>query len=337
MQYCSFGCACITGLFFFILDVYSVSAFSLRTFIEPNANEIALWVVLTSNLSSLVQYVCGAAAKRLINKFFVLPIKNLFDEQDDDDDVDAVEDEKYTRKSFTSTVDELYKQLEAAHVAEDCLDRYVDDYIQHEYLQVKLKPYQVKTIKWMLSRERVVKHHTNDFVEIKKRSIGPLDGSTKFFFNSKTLALTTDPKAFERVELPTGGILAEEMGMGKTIEILDLILLNPRPPQSADPSGNSTRVTKKVLKADVKCLCPHTKTADTVSCTKCFKLQHRKCVDQTDSQITPDVSYICPACWKNEQPLPVKTTFIVSPQSIKTQWKIETDNRVQSGKISVSF
>lgn len=119
----------------------------------------------------------------------------------------------------------------------------------------------------------------------------------------------------------------------------DLILINPRPLQPAVPPKKtiSQPAAKIANKIDMKCVCTQTKTSDTVRCTKCLKLQHRKCVDQIDSDITSDLEYICPACWQNEEAIPAKTTFIVSPQSIKTQWKSESDSRVKSGKISVSF
>lgn len=315
---------------------------------ENNETESALWVVLNSNFTngyrSVKQRNC-AAAQRLINQFFILPKKNLFDDKECDDNEDNGNDVDFDDgrncRTFASTVEHLYKRLEAAHAVDDCLDRYQDDQIQHENLKVKLKPYQVKTIKWMLSREQQ-KHHTSGFVEITKCAIGPLDGPVKFFYNPKLTILTTDPSISQCLALPTGGILAEEMGMGKTIEILNLILLNPRPPvnqlkrsQSVEDDEPPTKKKKRTAN-DVKCLCAQTKNKDTVSCTKCLTLQHRSCVDQINSDITPDSEYICPACWQNEGPIPAKTTFIVSPQSIKTQWKTETDNRIQNGKISVS-
>lgn len=331
------------GISFINSDIYLAPEFGIELFNEVNENgeyEVSLWIVLQSNTSFprwFTERNCVAATKRLINEFFIVANKGPFDEDDEIDD-HCDEEEKVVTTSFEKTVQTLYKRLEAAHAAEDCLALYDDDYIQHKYLQVKLKPYQVKTIKWMLDRELVVKHHTNGFIEIKKRSIGPQDGPTKFFYNPKATTLTTDPKECKTVAIPSGGILAEEMGMGKTIEILDLILLNPMPlgNQSVDPPNNDVQAAVRANKENVKCLCTQTKTTDCVCCTKCSKFQHRKCVDQNNSVTTPDSKYICPACWQNEQPIHAKTTFIVSPQSIKTQWKTETDNRIQSGKLSVS-
>lgn len=321
--------------------------FSCQTFNElneNNENEITLWLVLVSNFSSswsLWQTKRNfAAAKRLINEFFIVPKKNLFDDNMDTTDVadQCAQNNKISHRSFESTVETLYGNLQDAHAADDCLDRYADDYVQHEHLQVKLKPYQVKTIKWMLDRERVLKHHTNGFVEVKTRAVGSMDQTTKFYYNSKTVVLTTDSSEMKSFALPTGGILAEQMGMGKTIEILDLILLNPRPlerKQLVAPPG-SEEAPSRVLNSDMKCLCAQTKPTNTIKCTKCLKHQHRKCVDQIDTEITPDIGYICPACWQNEERIQAKTTLVVSPQSIKAQWKTETDNRIQSGKMSVS-
>lgn len=315
----------------------------MKIFYETNENnelEIALWLVL--NLEFRGNF-CDTkdvrqAARRLIREFFIVPKRNLFDENEDieieEDDNDC---KSLVRGAFASTVERLYQSLEAAHRADDCSVLYANDYIQHEFLKVKLKPYQVQTIKWMLSRERVPKYHTNGFIEIKKRSTTSEDESVKFFYNPETCTLTTDPDIAEPVLIPTGGILAEEMGMGKTIEVLDLILLNPRPLKKTQFPMKTTTTERSVTKADVRCLCVGTKMTDTVWCTKCSKVQHRKCVDQQNSDITPDVSYMCPACWENEKPIPVKTTFIVSPQSIKMQWKTEIDNRIKSGTMSVSL
>lgn len=325
---------------------------------ENNENESSLWLVLKSNFSSgyrSVHHRNFAATKRLINQFFILPKKSLFDDKECDDNEDDRDDDLdfndgRNSRTFASTVEHLYERLEAAHAVDDSLDRYQDDKIQHENLLVKLKPYQIKTIKWMLSREQLM-HHTCGFVEIMKCAIGPLDGPVKFFYNPKLMILTTDSSICQCLALPSGGILAEEMGMGKTIEILNLILLNPRPPVNqlnprppVNQSNRSISVeadeppTKKKKRTtnDVQCLCAQMRNKDTVPCTKCLTLQHRSCVDQINSDITPDSDYICPGCWQNEVPIPAKTTFIVSPQSIKTQWKTETDSRIQKGKISVS-
>lgn len=325
--------------------------FGCQLFYEENnnENELALWLVLKCNFERGIFYArdSHSLVDRLIREFFIAAKRKPFDEDDVEIDSGSDEDDRngnyMMRRSFASTVENLYKHLGAAHAANDCSDLYTDEYIQHESLQVKLKPYQVKTIKWMLSREVLVpKYHTSGFIEIKRRSIGSAedDDGTKFFYNPTTCNLTTDPDFIESHLIPTGGILAEEMGMGKTIEVLDLILLNPRPLDKSQLFGsappNTATTERPVTKADLKCLCMQTKTTDVIWCTKCLKVQHRKCVDQQNSEITPDTSYICPGCWESEQPICVKTTFIVSPQSIKMQWNTEIEKRIQSGTISVS-
>ncbi len=350
-------------------DVNNVPEFGCRTYTELNENnesETTLYIVLLSNFSSSWSYKNFGAAKRLIDEFFFIPKRNLFDDNVDSNDIDDFDQPgqnvRNRNRSFESTVEILYKNLQEAHAANDCcINADANNSIQHEYLSVQLKPYQLKTIKWMLDRESIVKHHNSGFVEVKTRA-EPNDESIKFYYNSNTVNLTTDCNVMKRFALPTGGILAEQMGMGKTVEILDLILLNPRPleanrllsprrndneaPEVLNPmpleanrlvgSRKNGNAAPEVLKSDVKCVCAQATTKTTVQCTKCLKHQHRKCVDQQDLKIAPDSSYICPACWQSEELLPAKTTLVVSPQSIKAQWKTEVDKRIQRGKMSVS-
>eukprot|EP01080_Neovahlkampfia_damariscottae_P012576 gene12576-6396_t len=90
--------------------------------------------------------------------------------------------------------------------------------------KLKLKDYQIDGLNWMikLENEGVL---NKDYIELKFQ-----DGSP-FYFSEKFGCLT-----LKRVSSPTkGGIIADSMGIGKTIQALALILKNP-PKESNKPN-----------------------------------------------------------------------------------------------------
>ncbi|XP_075238395.1 E3 ubiquitin-protein ligase SHPRH [Lycorma delicatula] len=101
-------------------------------------------------------------------------------------------------ESCTSLKKALYNRVKEFHTIDERLpEKFSKLDVQHENLKPKLRPYQVKAVRWMLFREQ-----TNQVVRV---------------------AADDDVD----VELPKGGILADEMGLGKTVEVLACILANP--------------------------------------------------------------------------------------------------------------
>lgn len=110
-------------------------------------------------------------------------------------------------------------------------------------LAAKLYPFQRRAVKWMLRREGVAwsqDHNGNsvtenigyDHFDAPSSFIEMEDADGRACYISPLLAkVTKDPGSFQHMEQNfKGGILSEEMGLGKTVELLALISLHPQPP-----------------------------------------------------------------------------------------------------------
>jgi len=114
--------------------------------------------------------------------------------------------------------------------------------IQVSGLHVDLFPFQKRTLKWLLAREGVQWQDPGDggSSTIRNRDVSSSPTLPHSFWKTKDAegndiytselfnVVTTDLTRFREVEAAMGGILAEEMGLGKTVEILALILLHGR-------------------------------------------------------------------------------------------------------------
>mmetsp|Transcript_50887 Transcript_50887/g.94823 ORF Transcript_50887/g.94823 Transcript_50887/m.94823 type:complete len:919 (+) Transcript_50887:66-2822(+) len=87
-------------------------------------------------------------------------------------------------------------------------------------LAVELRPYQRQSLSFMLERERAPRgFHEAVWMPFKTPS------GTQLWYSPLVGALTP----FSEPRTHSGGFLAEDMGMGKTVEVLALILSNPAP------------------------------------------------------------------------------------------------------------
>jgi len=110
-------------------------------------------------------------------------------------------------------------------------------------LEANLYPFQRRAVQWMLRREGV---HWYQDPETKQTGILPYNSPTTSelpisFVTSKDSdgndiylsplfrTLAKDVRPFTAFQEFRGGILAEEMGLGKTLEVISLILLHQRP------------------------------------------------------------------------------------------------------------
>lgn len=136
------------------------------------------------------------------------------------------------------------------------------------------------------------------------------------------------------------------MGLGKTVEILALILMNPRQngvKRSAAVLVDDPVDDKLKNEAVIRCICHKNvinkrKMKDLIMCRNCKTFQHENCVFQKDTLKCDESLYLCPLCWKTENKIiESKTTFIVTPASIKNQWKDEILKHISDKSLKTKF
>ena len=122
------------------------------------------------------------------------------------------------------------------------------------------------------------------------------------------------------------------MGLGKTVEILALMLMNPRrmgKKRKASEMEGDVKLPVPMSR-NVKCVChENNRIKKMVTCKTCQTAQHIKCVFQGEVTEEDRDNYTCPFCWKfGGQLVEAKTTIIVTPSSIKSQWKDEIQRHI---------
>ena len=98
-------------------------------------------------------------------------------------------------------------------------------------MKTELYPFQKRAVAWMLGRERQ-SQVVDDFSY--KKSKDALNGDCFFSHLQGVVSSTANPS---NISEPKGGILAEEMGLGKTCELIALLCTNRRPPELGAPAG----------------------------------------------------------------------------------------------------
>ena len=109
-----------------------------------------------------------------------------------------------------------------------------DKALQPESLVPTLLPFQRRSVAWMLEKEGMVVNEEGLIVPQKLPDNFSFwkeikEGVHTWYLNRLSGELSADPPNI--IPVPLGGILAEEPGLGKTVETIALILLNPAPPE----------------------------------------------------------------------------------------------------------
>ena len=108
------------------------------------------------------------------------------------------------------------------------------DFLETDQLQCVLYPFQKRAVQWLLQREGSGRQHTPEHStnELPHGFMRTIDGDGRQCLVSLFFGIVTSNKdlPFRLGVDPKGGILAEEMGLGKTVEMIALMCLHKRDP-----------------------------------------------------------------------------------------------------------
>ncbi|KAF9965836.1 hypothetical protein BGZ70_003983 [Mortierella alpina] len=204
--------------------------------------------------------------------------------------------------------------------------------IQPPLLQPQLLPFQRRSVAWCLQRECGVVNGVGE-VEYKEPILAdklPLSWDLVTLPSGQELLVNRlcgimcqpSPKVTAELLEPRGGILAEEMGLGKTVEMLALILLNRRQLQPIQPNEaqSDTGALEKQLSA------AHLDDSTLSSAIENTTIRE---ASQEAQGVVEEGSESLPSLIKSG------ATLIITPLSILHQWAGEIESHVPSLRVFV--
>ncbi|KAG0321928.1 hypothetical protein BGZ99_003598 [Dissophora globulifera] len=201
--------------------------------------------------------------------------------------------------------------------------------IQPALLQPQLLPFQRRSVAWCLQRECGIVNPAGE-VEYKEPTaleklpfswehITTPAGESLFINRLCGLLCRGDPQLVDPEPEPRGGILAEEMGLGKTVEMLALILLNRRKLDTEDMAVDAPPSETSVLEEQLS----HAHLDDSEQTGRSTSLE-----TEVDNSGTSDVS-------STASLIKSAATLIITPISILHQWASEIENHAPSLRVFV--
>ena len=152
------------------------------------------------------------------------------------DILDICAPESSPEETNTWTPQDFYNNV---HVPKS--DASVPDFPSIHNFRFELYPFQKRTVQWLLWREGAMKAHgpPEELSELPHGFVRTTDGDGRQCFISHFWGIaTTDDRMLVNMSPEIkGGLLSEEMGLGKTVEMIALIAMHMRDPaeQSASP------------------------------------------------------------------------------------------------------
>ncbi|CAL8467045.1 g6581 [Coccomyxa elongata] len=205
-----------------------------------------------------------------------------------------------------------------------------------------LHRHQRRAAAWMVDRERGAQVKKECLGELHPlwRQVTCIDGQI-FYVNPFNGLLSRTP--FPAPDPVPGGILADEMGMGKTVELLACILAHRFSGPAVPAELERDAVRPKHERIDCMCLVQQDTPSDEgdytglwVQCDECQAWLHGPCVGLKKA---PKREYICPKCIRAHANATVTVdcgaTLIVSPASILQQWQTEIAKHTHPGALKV--
>eukprot|EP00520_Triparma_pacifica_P017014 CAMPEP_0118641210 /NCGR_PEP_ID=MMETSP0785-20121206/5158_1 /TAXON_ID=91992 /ORGANISM="Bolidomonas pacifica, Strain CCMP 1866" /LENGTH=1516 /DNA_ID=CAMNT_0006532635 /DNA_START=2314 /DNA_END=6861 /DNA_ORIENTATION=+ len=278
-------------------------------------------------------------------------------------------------RDFYKIIDNVSIDLAIGESQPDDNGEYKDeDFVNPQGLVPKLRWYQQKAYNWMIERESSTRAKTKSW---KLMWIPLAPGLVYNPFFKIACRSWEDAEAYLPPELTRddvkevkGGLLAEQMGLGKTVEVLALVQGHKRPEDELEENIEVGTVKEEPIKLDevgveeggggrrvkrVKtegeedftnlttrvniCLCGLTKkkTEDWVVCKKCKQHYHRSCIEEETgseglycSPATQCLTCIAEARSSDGNKFKSKSTLIVTPRPLTSQW-IEEIKRHTTG------
>ncbi|XP_062519341.1 E3 ubiquitin-protein ligase SHPRH-like isoform X2 [Corticium candelabrum] len=230
-------------------------------------------------------------------------------------------------------IDSLYSAIRKEQRTRGLLDAFDPHYVPHPALLPDLRRYQKMAVQWMIQRETYRRKETDEIHQLWQEI---KTNDSCLYYNQYTGGWSR--KKFLKPTLPTGGILADEIGLGKTVEVLACILGNRMPDKQQDLVGIQAdklmEQTTDELVVHCVCGCQEKYLSPGrlwMQCEDCRAWLHQSCVGVTPEK---DENFICFRCWTTKEPIECKTTLIISPASIAQQWIEEIEKHVQPGTLS---
>lgn len=196
-------------------------------------------------------------------------------------------------------------------------------------LTVPLYPYQKQTVRWMLDKENDP-HTLNDYFwqEYRFTDSPNAPGGSFFYFPLRgELRICRPPST-------RGGMVTEEMGLGKTVEALAVIA-------AQRPSASEYKPEKLDMSFSRKPLGVNMPDDKIVSLSRLQTPNHEQYTARTDDSNNElrhgDVVHRTGTGWSNLRVTrwPSRTTLVVCPQSLLAQWKSEAQRRAPNLSLRV--